>query len=260
MMPDRPPPTALESPRRWPRLHKVAGELLGHPRVRSVARTVAQHRLLPWAAAIAVLVTALTAVAELVDAVIERDDLAAYDPAITRDTVAARRAVLTPIAWGFTTLASTPCMSALVLLVLVWTAIRRNWRLAGLVSATMGVSLGLTVGLKWIIGRDRPGIDDVIGTAETSFAFPSGHTLNATVFFGLVAGIVMVRLRSARSRAWVGGAWLMICAMVGASRIYLGFHWFTDVLGGFGIGVIVLSLSALVALLLSGATRIEPER
>lgn len=85
----------------------------------------------------------------------------------------------------------------------------------------------------------------MLGPVDSSYAFPSGHTLNATVFFGLVAALALTRVRSRLGRVAVVLAWLGASLAVGASRLYLGYHWLTDVLAGWSIAAVVLSLAAI---------------
>jgi undecaprenyl-diphosphatase len=65
------------------------------------------------------------------------------------------------------------------------------------------------------------------------------------VFFGLAAALAMTRVRSARARAGIVAAWALASVAVGLSRIYLGYHWLTDVMAGWSIGLGVLALTAL---------------
>lgn len=195
-----------------------------------------------------VLLVAAGAFGGLLGGVRGRDALAAYDPAVTSDAVALRTPLLTLPAHAFTYLGGTPSITSLVLVLLAWTGLRRrNWPLAGILAGSMILSVLLTIGMKHLVERHRPPATLVLGAVETGFSFPSGHTLNSTVFFGLVAGVALTRVRSRAGRAGVVLAWLGVSAAVGLSRIYLGYHWMTDVLGGFVIGVGVLAVTLIAA-------------
>jgi membrane-associated phospholipid phosphatase len=69
-------------------------------------------------------------------------------------------------------------------------------------------------------------------TTETSFGFPSGHAQNSTAIWGLVERTVR--------RPVVSGFTIALVALIGLSRIYLGVHFFSDVIGGWLLGLVLL--------------------
>jgi len=104
--------------------------------------------------------------------------------------------------------------------------------LSGLVSSS----------LKIIINRPRPTADIVRIIGETKRqSFPSGHVLFYVVFFGFIA-MLMYYLKSLPNgfRIVFGAISLFFIFTVPFSRVYLGAHWFTDVLGGFLFGLLCL--------------------
>ncbi|MBC8054347.1 MAG: phosphatase PAP2 family protein [Sphingobacteriaceae bacterium] len=105
-----------------------------------------------------------------------------------------------------------------------------------------GISGVVSSGLKILINRPRP-TEDVVRIIEQTKrqSFPSGHVLFYVVFFGFLA-LLMHHLKTIpRSiRITVGGISLFQIFMVPISRVYLGAHWFTDVLGGFLLGMLCL--------------------
>jgi undecaprenyl-diphosphatase len=72
---------------------------------------------------------------------------------------------------------------------------------------------------------------------ESSPSFPSGHTLNATVILGLTAYLLVIWLRRKRWRAVTVVVATVLVAAMGLSRVFLGHHWFTDVVAGWTIGL-----------------------
>ncbi|MCL1788545.1 MAG: phosphatase PAP2 family protein, partial [Defluviitaleaceae bacterium] len=92
--------------------------------------------------------------------------------------------------------------------------------------------------LKNIFAVERPDINQLVEIG--GFGYPSGHSLNAMVFFGMSA--ILVRRYAAK--AWVKNAFTVFAVvailLVGLSRIYLGVHTATDVIGGFLAGAAVL--------------------
>ncbi|MFB7643948.1 phosphatase PAP2 family protein [Streptomyces sp. NPDC056084] len=129
---------------------------------------------------------------------------------------------------------------AVVVAVLLW----RGERLTALwVAATSGLGTAVQQGLKAAVGRDRPRWPDPVDSAGYA-AFPSGHAIGVTVAFGLLVWVLALHGagRGPRTAALVVG---VVSALgVGFTRLFLGVHWFSDVVGGWLIGVAVVTLSA----------------
>ncbi|RMG71036.1 MAG: phosphatase PAP2 family protein [Chloroflexi bacterium] len=97
-------------------------------------------------------------------------------------------------------------------------------------------SAALNALLKLLFSRPRPNIFPPI-TVETSFSFPSGHTMAAVALYGLAA--ILLWRRQRYSWALLTGLWVPLVAL---SRIYLGVHYPSDVLASLAIGTIWLIL------------------
>jgi membrane-associated phospholipid phosphatase len=204
-------------------------------------RTTSRYAV-PLAGAAVTIAGTLGAIA-LADSATESDGLAAFDPDFTTDAVAARTVPLTTLARALTFVGNVPVLVTLTLLAaVVLYRITRSWRAPGLLVVAMAGSAVLTFGLKLLVGRHRPGIAFVLGPVDTGYAFPSGHTLNSTVFFGTLAGLIWIGLRSVTAKAAVAVAALVISVGIGLSRLYLGYHWATDVLAGWTIAVTWMAL------------------
>src|SRR6476620_11521514 len=182
------------------------------------------------ACAVAALAAGLGVVA-LADGAGEHGDLSANDPAVTDAVVSHRTPVLTVLAHALTAIGSEVSIGLLTLVVVTWLVLRRrDLAAAAVVGGAMVVGSALTLALKHVVGRARPPAATMLGAFDSGYSFPSGHTAYSTVFFGLVAGLLLRETQSASQRWLVVSAWIVVSAAIGASRLYLGYHWLTDVL------------------------------
>ena len=101
----------------------------------------------------------------------------------------------------------------------------------------------LTVIMKMAVDRERP--DFLVLATEQSQSFPSGHTTASTIFYGLIGTALILAVKGLWKKLAITAVTLMIITFVMLSRIYLGAHFPTDVLGGFcfGIASVFLSIS-----------------
>ena len=83
----------------------------------------------------------------------------------------------------------------------------------------------------------------------TGQSFPSGHTVQAVAVYGTLA-LLLSGGRSRRIQVVMWSAAALVALAVGASRLYLGVHWLTDVLAGYALGglVVVVAAAAMLAL------------
>lgn len=123
---------------------------------------------------------------------------------------------------------------------LIWRWVRRGERksaylfVAGVLTAEAILQL-----LKLLVHRPRPEVFFGLAPTET-YSFPSGHAFVPVVFFGILAGILSSR---ARWRAAV----MVLAALLGFSRVYLGYHYPSDVIAGWSLAVLWLALWAILA-------------
>ena len=115
--------------------------------------------------------------------------------------------------------------------------IKKGWRDAvlGLALTMIGGGLLNTV-LKQFFARERPIFEKPLVHLST-FAFPSGHTMGATLFYMFLAAVIAYAMKSRRIRLLAFSCAMVIVALIGATRIYLGAHFFTDVIGAIAAGL-----------------------
>ncbi|WP_138758485.1 phosphatase PAP2 family protein [Modestobacter altitudinis] len=115
---------------------------------------------------------------------------------------------------------------------------------------TLGASVVGAVALaelvKAVVGRARPATAAMLGVPETGSGFPSAHTLVVTALAGAVALVVWRATRSVGPRVLAVAGAAGASAVMGASRLYLGDHWLTDVLASYALaGALLAAVAAL---------------
>jgi undecaprenyl-diphosphatase len=108
-------------------------------------------------------------------------------------------------------------------------------------TAAAGLLSELNEGLKaaFHIARPSPELIQVMA-AEVGFAYPSGHSCFSMLFYGFLAYLALRNMRSC-SKWLVLGACIAMILAIGISRIFLGVHWFSDVIGGYLFGGLLLA-------------------
>jgi undecaprenyl-diphosphatase len=129
------------------------------------------------------------------------------------------------------------CLVALLLARLRRDAVRLTWIMAG--------AIAIENGLKYSIRRIRP--DAFFGIDPTTYSFPSGHSLLSLCFYLTIAVLIARHVPNAFGRFAVLTAAALLIAAIGLSRIYLGVHYPTDVIGGFLVAACWISLGLLAA-------------
>ena len=157
--------------------------------------------------------------------------------------------------WG------APRRLAILAVVAVVAFLARGWRRGAIlvVVTLLGASL-LDGGLKLLFGRTRPVAFYDNYPSPESFSFPSGHALFATAFFGGLAALLWGRLVHPALRLAAVVLALALIALIGFSRIYLGVHYPSDVVGGVAAGTVWVGAVALGDRIASRRRRAAPAR
>ncbi|GIF35759.1 phosphatase PAP2 family protein [Actinoplanes xinjiangensis] len=133
-------------------------------------------------------------------------------------------------------------MIPLVALLVAVLLIRRRPRPALYLLVTGAGALIMDPSLKALIGRLRPVVEVPVASAPGN-SFPSGHALGSMVVYGMIVLVFLPAMRR-RWRPWFAGLAALIVAAVGFTRIALGVHFLSDVLGGWLLGVAWISVTA----------------
>jgi len=211
-------------------------------------RGVADRRLLsararPLAVGGGLLLAGLTLFASLLDGVREHADLSAYDSPALAWFLARRSAGATAVFTRISWLADPAVLIAVVLVVVIALAWRtRRTRPGLLLGGAMGLTLATSSAVKVLVARPRPPVAEMVAPAELNFAFPSGHTLGAAVFLLVLSYLWW----TARPTVRVAAAGVAISAVgtlaVATSRMYLGYHWLTDISASITLAVAILGV------------------
>jgi membrane-associated phospholipid phosphatase len=172
--------------------------------------------------------------AQVYDNVSDADGVAGLDKPLLAFMIGIRTPWLNDAATAYTDVAGVVIMPIIAVVTMLFLAIRRrSWTPIILVIAAGGGSLLLTIAGKDLIGRARPDLADAVPPYETSPSFPSGHTLNAVAIAGILAYLLLLRQHRRVTRVLSIAVAVVFAVTIGASRVYLGHHWFTDVLAAF---------------------------
>ena len=121
-------------------------------------------------------------------------------------------------------------------------ALRRQWRLAAYLLVTGAGALVLDPVLKSLVGRLRPVVAHPIAHGAGN-SFPSGHSLGSIVCYGAVLLVFLPATHGRRRTAFIAATAALV-ALIGISRILLGVHYLSDVVGAWAVGIAWLGLTA----------------
>lgn len=136
---------------------------------------------------------------------------------------------------------SPPLLWLMVGAAVAFTLRRRRARLAVFLVATTLTGGLIDTAVKIAVDRDRPSLEAPVATAHGQ-SFPSGHAMSSTVAYGALLLVLLPALPARARRPAVAGAVVLVLA-IGFSRLALGVHYISDVLGGYALGLAWLAAS-----------------
>jgi undecaprenyl-diphosphatase len=182
------------------------------------------------------------------DAVAEGDDLAEADLPVLDWLVAARGPAMTAFLTAVSAVTGPSILPVIVVLAcLVWGLRSHSWWQPALLAGAMVLSTLISVAIKSVVARPRPPLDTMsVPGSESTYSFPSGHTVGTATFLLTAGYLIWIRSPHVRSLVlWAVGVGVGI-ALVAGSRLYLGYHFLTDVTAGFALAVAVLGVVVVV--------------
>ena len=121
----------------------------------------------------------------------------------------------------------------------------KNKKVGLCVASNLVITTLLNQLLKYIIQRPRP--DGYRLIAESGYSFPSGHSMVSMAFYGLIIYLIWKMVKNKKIKYISCGILGLLIPMIGFSRIYLGVHYASDVIGGFAISIVYLLLFTNIA-------------
>jgi undecaprenyl-diphosphatase len=156
-----------------------------------------------------------------------------------------------------TTLGGVTNLTVIVLIALLFLLLQRRFASALLVTLAVGGGVAMSETIKTLLGRDRPPL--IYRAVETSNAsFPSGHAMLSTITFLTLGALLAQVMPQKRLKVFVFAVAVLLAGIVGASRVYLGVHWTTDVLAGWSLGAAWAMICWLLAWLFRRFLRRHP--
>src|SRR5580692_7829122 len=158
------------------------------------------------------------------------------------NSLVAGHAAVVSVVKAVTWLGSSGVLWTLIGMAVVVLAIRRRWRLAIYLLVTGAGALALDPTLKALVGRLRPVVAHPIAYGKGD-SFPSGHALSSIVCYGALFVVFLPATRGMWRRVFTAVIVTLIAA-IGISRLLLGVHYISDVLGGWTLGITWLGITA----------------
>lgn len=170
----------------------------------------------------------------MTDGVLVTWDSAIYEALQNARTPAADLFLIT-----VTQLGDTFMVTTLAIVMTITLLAQRRWRTAGYWVAAIVSAAVINTAIKALVYRARPG--DLLYSGWSAYSFPSGHTTANIVMYGFLA---ILLYSSSRGLIRIVAAAILLCLplLIGFSRIYLGAHWFSDVLAGALLAATLLCL------------------
>jgi undecaprenyl-diphosphatase len=159
----------------------------------------------------------------------------AMDEAVLRWMAAQGTPLVNEVWVEITTLADTVVVGAVGITLAIALGLGGRGRRGAFILVVAVGAMLIGPALKLLIGRPRPELFEWMATARLS-SYPSSHALQAVALWGGVAFALARGPAAAWLRTFLWGAALLLIALIGISRVALGVHYPTDVLGGWAAG------------------------
>lgn len=167
---------------------------------------------------------------------------ARWDWLIAQYFLSVRSELLTGVMKFFTFLGDAEFVTATMIIILASLTLKKKYVYSIALTLSAAVSFVTSFLLKDIFSRPRPQGHQLV--VEGGFSFPSGHAIIAVALYGMLTYFLVKYFKNKYAKIASGIAGFAVIAAIGVSRIYLGVHWPSDVIGsyifgGLWIGIII---------------------
>ena len=157
-----------------------------------------------------------------------------------------------------TSLGSTTVLTLVTVLAVGFLLIARKPALSLFTAVAIAGGALLETTLKAIYARTRPDVvEQLVGVHSNSF--PSGHATNSAIVYLTLAVLIARTTNNRAVRVYLISSAILLTLVVGCSRVYLGVHWPTDVMAGWGVGGVWAALCSLIAKSLQSQHKLDAE-
>ena len=158
-----------------------------------------------------------------------------------------------------TALGGSTVLSLVILAVVGFLLLQARYRTALVVAITSISGEVISTVLKQTFNRARPSVVPHLRDVYT-MSFPSGHAMESAIVYLTLGAILMRATESRLTKLYCLGMAMLLTLLVGVSRVYLGVHYPTDVIGGWMIGFVWASVCWMAAARFETTARIKAER
>lgn len=127
-------------------------------------------------------------------------------------------------------------VSGIILLTAIFGIVIKNKKISICIIINACLASGLNFVIKNILQRERPPVDFRI-IEESGYSFPSGHSMTSMAYYGLLIYFIFKYIKSTKVKIMCITVLSILIMCIGLSRIYLGVHYASDVLGGFFLAI-----------------------
>lgn len=171
----------------------------------------------------------------LAEDVVMKDSITMYDAGVGRWFLARATEDSSEFFFLITQFASIGAIGLGSAAMSAWLILRKKWAELTALAASAGGGILLNLFLKNIFLRPRPDFPNAF-YHESGYSFPSGHAMMSVLFYGMTAYLLIRATKSWKWKISLSMGTLTLILLIGLSRLALGVHYLTDVLGGWAAG------------------------